>query len=141
MSSKLNPYLSFKGNAREALSFYESVFGGKVDISTYGEFKGDMPMDEGEVDKVMHGVLEADNGILFMVADTPSGTEHQTGSSISMSLSGDNEEELYGYFNKLVEGGQVTLPLEQAPWGDKFGMLVDKFGISWMVNIAGPKAD
>jgi PhnB protein len=65
--------------------------------------------------------------------------EFKPGSNISISLSGDNEEELRGYWNKLSEGGTIGMPLEKAPWGDTFGMLTDKFGIGWMVNVAGKK--
>src|SRR6266700_2915114 len=88
----------------------------------------------------MHAVLEADNGITFMASDTPNRMEYQAGTNYSMSLSGDNEAELQGYFEKLLAGGNVTMPLEKAPWGDTFGMLTDKFGVSWLVNIAGQKA-
>lgn len=140
MQSQLNPYLSFKDNAREAMEFYQSVFGGKLDIHPFSEYE--MPgQDPAEGSKVMHAMLEADNGITFMASDTPNSMEYTSGASISMSLSGDNEEELSGYFSKLSEGGAVTMPLEAAPWGDKFGMLVDKFGINWMVNIAAKKED
>jgi PhnB protein len=72
-----------------------------------------------------------------MGADTPSSMPMETGSSVSMSLSGDDEAELSGYFHKLAEGGTITEPLEKAPWGDTFGMLTDRFGVNWLVNIAG----
>ncbi len=128
MQTKLNPYLSFKDNARQAMEFYQTVFGGKLVISTFKEYHASQ--DPSEDNKVMHAVLEADNGITFMASDTPN----------SMSLSGDNEAELQGYFEKLLAGGNVTMPLEKAPWGDTFGMLTDKFDVSWLVNIAGQKA-
>jgi PhnB protein len=137
MSSKLNPYLSFKGQAREAMEFYQTVFGGKLDLSTYGE--NQVPHDDNETNNIMHAMLVADNGITLMGADTPSGMVHRDGSSISISLSGDDETELTGYYNKLVVGGTPLEPLAKAPWGDTFGMLTDKFGIMWMVNIAGQK--
>lgn len=134
MQSRLNPYLGFKDNAREAMEFYHSIFGGKLDITTFGESHASE--DPSEADKIMHAMLEADNGITFMASDTPNGMTHETGSQISMSLSGDNEDELRGYWDKLSEGGSITLPLEKAPWGDTFGMITDKFGISWMIDIA-----
>lgn len=137
MQSKLNPYISFRDNARQAMEFYQTVFGGKLDINTFEEYHASEDPSEGN--KVMHAMLEADNGITFMASDTPNGMEYQVGANISMSLSGDNEEELRGYWDKLSTGGSVTMPLEKAPWGDTFGMCVDKFGINWMVNIA-PKA-
>lgn len=138
MQSKLNPYISFEGNAREAMEFYKSVFGGQLDISTFGE--AGMTDHDVEPDQLMHAALTADNGITIMGADTPlSMRQPSGGSNISISLSGDNEEELTGYYNKLIEGGQVRQPLEKASWGDTFGMCADKFGIFWMVNIAGAK--
>lgn len=135
MKTQLNPYLSFKDNAREAMEFYQTVFGGKLDLNTFKEFNASE--DPSEDDKIMHSQLEADNGIVFMAADTPSSMEYKPGTTMSMSLSGDDEEELRGYWDKLAEGGTVTMPLEKAPWGDTFGMLKDKFGVDWMVNIAG----
>lgn len=138
MPSTLNPYISFKANAREAMEFYKNVFGGKLSISTFGEYNASQ--DPAEADKIMHSTLEADNGIIFMASDTPNGMEYQPGATIRMSLSGDNQDELSGYWNKLSDGAQIDKPLEKAPWGDSFGMLTDKFGIEWMVNISPEKA-
>lgn len=137
MDTKLNAYLGFKDNTRQAMEFYQSVFGGKLVINTFGE--SGMAQDPSQNDLVMHAMLEADNGITFMAADTPPGMEYTSGSNISMSLSGDNEDEIKQYHTKLAEGGEITLPLEKAPWGDTFGMVTDKFGINWMFNIA-PKS-
>jgi PhnB protein len=137
MSTKLNPYLSFKDNAREAMEFYHGIFGGKLDISTFEEFQASQ--DPSENNKVMHSMIETDNGLVFMASDTPNGMEYKPGSNISMSLSGDDEAELRRYYDALSAGGTVTIPLEKAPWGDTFGMCTDKFGIGWMIDITGPK--
>lgn len=133
MQTRLNPYLGFKDNAREAMEFYETVFGGKLEVRTFKEFGASQ--NPSEDDKVMHSMLEADNGVTFMAADTPNSMEYTPGNNISVSLSGDDDAELRGYFEKLSEGGQVAMPLDQAPWGDVFGMCTDRFGISWLVNI------
>lgn len=135
MSTKLNPYISFKANAAEAMEFYKSVFGGQLTSSTFAE--GGMPHDPAEASRIMHATLETDNGLTIMGADTPSSMEYREGARISISLSGEDETELRAYFDKLVAGGMVTMPLDKAPWGDFFGMCVDRFGISWMVNING----
>ncbi len=135
MQTRLNPYLSFKDNAREAMEFYRSVFGGKLTVSTFKEYHASE--DPGEDDKVMHAMLEAENGIVFMAADTPNAMDYRPGASISMSLSGDDEKELRSYFEKLSAGGKIVMPLEKAPWGDSFGMCTDRFGVKWMVNITG----
>ncbi|MFE9748065.1 VOC family protein [Saccharothrix saharensis] len=134
MASRLNPYISFAGNAREALEFYESVFGGTLRLNTFGEYgQADAP----EAEKIMHGQLETSGGYTLMAADTPPGMPHNPGDNITVSLSGDDADELRGYFAKLADGGNVTVPLEKQMWGDEFGMCQDRFGISWMVNISG----
>lgn len=138
MPSKLNPYISFRDNARLAMEFYHSVFGGKLTMSTFKEFHASPGPSED--DKIMHAQLDAENGITLMGADTPSSMEYDAGTNISISLSGENEEELSSYYHKLVAGGKVVEALEKAPWGDTFGMCIDKFGVHWMVNIVGKKA-
>jgi PhnB protein len=134
MPIRLNPYLNFTDNAREAMEFYRSVFGGNLEMNTFKEYNASP--DPSEDEKIMHSMLEADNGIVFMAADTPSNMEYKAGTNYSMSLSGDDEAELAGYYEKLAAGGTVIMPLETAPWGDKFGMVTDKYGIQWLVNIA-----
>jgi len=138
MKSQLNPYISFKDNAREAMEFYKTVFGGTLESHTFKEYNASQ--DPSEDNKIMHSMLQAENGITFMAADTPNSMEYNPGNTMSMSLSGDNDAELRGYWDMLIEGGAVTMPLEKAMWGDTFGMCNDKFGISWLVNITGPKA-
>lgn len=137
MNTKLNPYISFQGNAQEAMEFYKTVFGGKLELTTYKE--GGMSQNQADAEQVMHGMLVTDNGITLMGSDKPDGMEDRSGTNISISLSGDNETELSGYYNKLVDGGVADQPLEKAPWGDTFGMCTDKFGTLWMVNIMGKK--
>ena len=133
MSSSLHPYLSFEDNAREAMEFYRTVFGGRLELTTFKE--SGISSDPAEDGKVMHSSLAADNGITFMAADTPSGMERRAGSAVSLALGGDDEVALAEYFARLAQGGTVTMPLGDAPWGAKFGALTDRFGISWMVNI------
>ena len=134
-SAVLNPYLNFKDTTREAMEFYHGVFGGKLDMNTFKEFQASQ--DPADDDLIMHAQLDAD-GILFMAADTPSHMEYSPGSNFSMSLSGEDEARLRGYFDKLQEGGTVLQPLEKASWGDTFGMCTDKFGVNWLVDIAAP---
>ncbi len=138
MPIQLNPYLNFRDNTRQAMEFYKSVFGGNLIMSTFKEFHASQ--DPSEENKIMHAELRGDNGLTFMASDTPNRMEYKPGTNFSMSLSGDDEAELKGYFEKLSAGGKITMPLEKAPWGDMFGMLTDKFGVSWLVNIAAQKA-
>ncbi len=135
MSSRLNPYLSFPGNARQAMEFYQSVFGGTLAVNTFGEYGAP---DAPGADNVMHSMLETDSGFTLMGADTMPGMEHNPGNTVTVSLSGDDVDELRGYWEKLSEGGTVSVPLEMQMWGDEFGMCVDQFGIAWMVNIGQP---
>ena len=132
MASRLNPYLTFDSNARQAMEFYRDVFGGTLDINTFGEFGSP---DAAEADKVMHAQLETDSGFTLMASDTPAGMQRNPGDNISISLSGTDADELRGYWEKLSDGGNVTMPLEKQMWGDEFGMCVDRFGVPWMVNI------
>jgi PhnB protein len=137
--TRLNPYISFKNNAREAMDFYHSVFGGNLTLNTYGD--SGMSEDPSEANNLMHAMLEAENGLVIMGADTPNSMTTTVGDNMSISLSGEDDAELRGYWEKLIEGGQVVQPLEVAPWGDAFGMVTDKFGIHWMVNITAAKAE
>jgi PhnB protein len=137
MASHLNPYLSFRTNAREAMQFYKSVFGGELTVNTFGDFGA--AHDASENDLIMHSLLDAPNGFKLMGSDTPSNMEHRGAGNITVSLSGDDEAALAGYWTGLSEGATITMPLTKAQWGDSFGMLVDRFGIAWMVNIGATK--
>jgi PhnB protein len=137
MASRLNPYVSFTDTARQAMEFYKGVFGGNLTLSTFGEFGA---QDSPDADKIMHGTLETDRGFTLMAADTPAGMQRSPGDNITISLSGDDADDLRGYWEKLSDGGTVTMPLEKQAWGDEFGMCVDRFGIPWMVNISQPQA-
>jgi PhnB protein len=135
MTIRLNPYIGFRGNAREAAEFYHSVVGGDLTISTFAELHASQ--DPSEDNLVMHSMLVAPGGFTLMVSDTPGRMDYQPGTNITVSLSGesDDEELLKGYWTKLMEGGSESMPLAKAIWGDSFGMGTDRFGIGWLVNI------
>ncbi len=135
MPSVLNPYMRFDGNSREAMEFYRDVFGGSLDIMTFGEFGTD---DPAVAEGTMHAQLETDGGFTLMASDGPPGTTATVGDNMSISLSGEDGGELRGYWDKLIEGGTVSMPLEKQMWGDEYGMCVDRFGVNWMVNISAP---
>jgi PhnB protein len=136
--SVLNPYISFRDDARQALEFYQDVFGGNLNVNTFGQY-GDA--NAPGADNVMHGQLDTDSGFTLMAADTPPGMDFNEGAgTITISLSGDDEQELRGYWDKLSEGGTVTMPFEKQMWGDLFGMCTDKFGVPWMVDVVVPQS-
>ncbi len=136
MTALMTPYLAFRGNAREALERYREIFGGTLVISTFGEFgMADTPL----ADQVMHGQVEAPNGFVLMASDVPEEMELTPGANVSVCLSGSDAEDLRGFFAGLAEGGTVSTPLEKQMWGDEYGACVDRFGISWMANIAVPQ--
>jgi PhnB protein len=134
MATKLNPYITFGEDAREAMTFYQQVLGGTLDVHTFGEYgAGDAPF----ADLVMHAQLETEDGYTLMASDSPPGMARTVGNNITISLSGDDEVLLRERFEKLAEGGSVDVPLEKQMWGDVFGQLTDRFGIGWLVDIAG----
>jgi PhnB protein len=130
---QLNPYLMFQDRAREAMTFYRDVFGGELSMDTFGAMR--MSGDPSNDERIMHAQLVTDHGLVLMASDAPDGVAYQPGSAISISLSGDDEPTLRGYYDALADGGTVVEPLLKAPWGDHFGACVDRFGTSWMVNI------
>ena len=136
MASRLNPYLNFNGNARQALEFYQSVFGGTLTLSTFGELGA---ADGPDADKVMHGQLETDAGYTLMAADVPGHMQYEPPAGYAVSLSGDDDA-LLSYWDQLSASGTATMPLQKQVWGDEFGMCTDQFGIPWLVNISQPQA-
>ena len=131
MASRLNPYLAFPGTAREAMQFYADALGGSLEINTFGE----AGMPGAPADGIMHARLETPSGYTLMASDLPPGDDGEPGKNIAVSISGDDADELRGYWEKLAAKSKVTQPLEKAPWGDEFGMLDDPYGVTWMVNI------
>ncbi len=151
MTTRLNPYLNFATTTRQAMEFYQSVLGGELRMSTFGEYGG---APEGlEPDHVMHAMLETPSGLTLMASDTPAGAGDGAGQGagqgpgqgsgqpggVSLSLSGEDADELRGYWERLSARAAVTVPLQKQMWGDEFGMLVDEFGMTWMVNITSPQ--
>lgn len=133
MKPTLVPYLNFDGPVTaEAMNFYKSIFGGELTIQTFGD--AGMAQNDEEKNYVMHAVLQTPE-VTFMASSGRPGTKIVFGDSVTMSLVGEDEQKLTGWFNKLAVGGKITMKLEKQFWGDVFGMLTDKFGIQWMVNI------
>ncbi len=133
---KLDPYLFFKGNCKEAMEFYKGVFGGKLEISLVDDAP-DFPGKDKMLGQVMHALLDTGD---FRLMASDSGKASPKAAKVELSLSGDDDARLRQYFEKLSDGGKVTMPLEKQFWGDIFGQLSDKYGVEWMVNITTQKA-
>lgn len=131
--ANLNPYLSFRTDARQAMEFYQSVLGGDLDISVFGDFP-DMVQDPSQKELVMHAQLTTPDGLVLMASDTPDGMPYEKPAGISVSLSGNTQARTQEVWDKLAEGATITMPLDVPPWGGTFGMLVDRFGIDWMLH-------
>ncbi len=133
MDTRLNPYLALDGKAREAMEFYRDLFGGTLDIQTFAEAGQEIP--GAEPDRVMHASLETGD-LTIMASDTMPGQPSTMGNNVSLSLNGSDADALTAIFGKLGDGGQVMMPLEKQFWGDTFGMVTDRYGVQWMVNIS-----
>ena len=137
MGADLTPYLSFRGEAREAMEFYTRVFGGELTLNTFADFGG-MGVPEEEQGQVMHSQIAVDGKVTLMGADTPSSMPYAPAAGVTLALSGDDEPKLRGWWDALSDGADVSMPMELAPWGDYYGQLTDRFGTPWMVNASGP---
>ena len=129
MASKLNPYLTFGGNARAAMEFYRNAFGGELTLQTYEEMHAAQSPDQNDL--IMHGQLITAEDMTLMGSDDPEGEHYST----SVAVSGDDHDTLKSYWDNLLDGATILAPFETAPWGDTFGMLIDQFGIRWMINV------
>jgi PhnB protein len=137
-SIKLNPHLFFGGNCQEAMEFYQHVFGGELTMSPFsdspeGAHKDPKANSEQMKDKIMYAKLSGD--VELLASDNPHNTDVKNTGQFSLSLEGTDEAKLSGYFDRLAENGQITSPLQKQFWGDTFGMVTDRYGINWMINI------
>ena len=141
----INPYFSFNGNCEAAFRFYQSVFGGELELYRYKDTpppeQGGYPIAESEKDRVMHVSLPVGSHCVLMGCDTSdvSGPTATFGDNIGISIGADSEAEAKRIFNALAEGGKITMPIEKTFWADLFGMCIDQFGIPWMVNFEAGK--
>jgi PhnB protein len=151
MSVNAVTHLNFRGNARQALEFYHSVFGGNLVIATYADFGA--PKDTPIADKIVWGQVVADSGFQVMAYDVPSmeqssepstpATRRENGMTITqepffISLCGESVDEISALWEKLSAGATVIEPIAQSPWAQLFGMLTDRFGVTWVVDVVSP---
>lgn len=131
--TKLEPYLFFRGNCRDAMEFYKAAFGGELKISTVGDAPpGSMPNQEQHKNDVMHSQLSG--GLVSLLASDSEHASPET-KKVELCITGSNEPQLRAAFEKLAQGGNVKMKLEKQFWGATFGSLTDRFGVDWMFNI------
>ena len=132
----VQPYLNFNGNCEEAINFYKDALGGEL---LFMQRYGESPMKRmGKDDAVMHCTIKIGDTHI-MASDNPEGQPAATGSNVSLAYGLNDPAAAESMFNKLAEGGNVTMPLQETFWAERFGMLTDKFGISWMFNVEKPQ--
>jgi PhnB protein len=136
MVSQLNPYLNFPGTARQAMEYYHHVFGGELNLMTFSDLGAVTEGDDAA--KIMHAHLKTPQGYTLMAADLTGDMKLEPGNTITVSISGDEADPLRGFWEKLSDGGTVVMPMDKQSWGDEFGMCIDRFGVSWMVDIGQP---
>ena len=130
-------YLNFNGNCREVMKFYQRCLGGELSIMPFSEAPGDFPKEA--KDRVMHARVTKDGTTLLMASDTMPGSNFVQGTNFSISIDCQSAEETDRLFNAFSENGKITMPLQDAFWGARFGILRDQFGINWMFNFEKPK--
>jgi len=142
MPTTVTPYLSFGGNTREAFAFYEKALGARIEtMMSYADMPastaadagcGDGPAPSG--DGIMHARLAMPGGAMVFAGDTPPGVPYEGMRGVMLAIQYDTIDQAHGAFHALSQGGQVTMPLAPAFWAKTFGMLTDRFGVSWAVN-------
>jgi len=134
----VQPYISFNGNCEEAINFYKDVLGGEI---LYIQRYGESPMKGmGPNDNVMHCTLQIGD-TQIMACDNPEGQAAATGSNISLAIGSNDPAGAEAMFEKMSDGGNITMPMAQTFWAERFGMLTDKFGINWMFNVDTPHTE
>ena len=142
MTTTLTPYLSFDGKTREAFAFYERALGAKIQtMMSYADMPappatdagcGDGPRPSGS--GIMHACLALPGGAMLFAGDTPPGMPYEGVKGVMLAIQYDSIDQAHTAFHALAQGGQVTMPLAPAFWAKTFGMLTDRFGVSWAVN-------
>lgn len=137
----VNPYLNFSGNTEEAFNFYQTVFGGELQIVRFKDLADDMGVTGNDLDKIANVALPIGGGTLLMGSDTLASMGHAraAGNNFYINLETESVEETERLFHALSAGGTVEMPLQETEWTKKFGMFADKYGIRWMVNYGGAR--
>jgi PhnB protein len=135
MSITAVTHVNLRGDARQALEFYQSVFGGQLALVTYRD-AGNV-QDPADADHIMWGQVDASNGFRVMAYDVPAAMPWNPGdNAYFVSLRGDTAEEIAAHWTKLAVGATILRPIEPSPWSPLYGMLKDRFGVTWVLDVA-----
>ena len=135
----VKPYIAFKGNCEEAINFYKDKLGAEV---LFMQRYGESPMaGKGPDEKIMHTSIKIGDSVIMACDNVFEESPTTVGNNISLAIGGNDVAAAEGMFDKLSEGGTVTMPMQETFWAERFGMLTDKFGINWMFNIDKPESD
>ncbi|MCW9705521.1 VOC family protein [Fodinibius salsisoli] len=138
----VNPYLNFDGNCEEAFKFYQSVFGGELDIVRFKDMGDNMGASGDDLDKIANAGLPIGGGTMLLGSDVMGswGQSYDPGNNFYINLEAESLDETKRLFHDLSDGGEVEMPLEEPEWAELFGMVIDKYGTRWMVYYPGNKA-
>ena len=137
MSVTAVTHINLRGTARQALEFYQSVFGGQIALVTYKD-AGNV-QNPSDADHIMWGQVDSENGFRVMAYDVPAGTPWNQGEkAYFVSLRGDSTEEIAALWKKLSDGSTIVQPLQPAQWSALYGMLKDRFGVVWVLDVMAP---
>ena len=137
----VNPYINFNGSCEEAFTFYQSVFGGELQLVRYGELENNMGLKGDDLNQVGNVALPMVGETMLYGSDVPEafGAPVESGNQHQINIETESADEAERLFNALSEGGDVKMPLEQTEWAESFGMCTDQFGVEWLVMFAGDK--
>lgn len=134
MTLTVTPHLNFRGQARAALDFYNQVFGGEQTLITYGAI--DQPQLAASPDQIIWGQVVAEDGFRIMAFDVRAGQDHDAGSNaFYVSLRGSSVDEIQQRWRELSDGATIQQPIGPSAWSPLYGMLTDRFGVVWIVDV------
>ena len=135
----IKPYIAFKGNCKEAIEFYRDKLGGEI---LFTETYGESPMKgKGPDDKIMHCSIKIGDSVIMACDNVFDENPTIVGNNISLALGGKDVAQAESLFEKMSDGANIIMPMQETFWAERFGMLTDKFGINWMFNVEKPEAD
>ena len=137
----VNPYINFNGNCEEAFKFYQSVFGGELQIIRYRDLEDNMGLKGKDLDMIGNVTLPLVGDTLLYGGDVPEvfNSPVESANQLQINIEAESAEEANQLFRKLSDGGKVTMPIQETEWAERFGMCADKYEVQWMMMYTGVK--